>query len=85
MLCTFYFHSGSYAGLEKLNSRSNYKQFLSSKIAFFKECMFDVFSFKENENIEKSNPDRAHGLFISLASKRNAWCNIDEFVPTICF
>jgi spore maturation protein CgeB len=47
--------------------------------------MFDVFSFKENENIEKSNPDRAHGLFISLASKRNTWCNIDEFVPTICF
>jgi hypothetical protein len=31
-----------------------------------------MFSFKENENIEmagKSNPDRAHGLLTSVASK----------------
>jgi hypothetical protein len=47
-----------------------------------------MFYFKENEDIEngwKIEPDRAHGLLTSVASKRNTWCNIDELVSTICF
>ena len=56
------------------------KNFLSSKIGLFKECLRCFLSRKNNllktyKMAGKSNPNRAHGVLTSVASKRNTSCN----------